>query len=412
MSKRFFFIAVAALLFLFQTAHAQRQSVFILPQTTDPNISTNLNNHYVSINRGVAPKNRLFVFFPGTGGVAANQQEINRTAADLGLHAINLTYPNDEAVNELCGGLNTNLDCYANVRLEIKDGIDRTTLVNVNRANSIENRLIKLLIHLRAQSPNDNWGQFLIDDANLDWSKIVVSGHSQGGGHAGIIGRYHAVARVIMFSAMDFNGRTNSPANWIAMPNTTPNASSPDKFRGFSHTRDEMVNFTLLSNRIWTAYGMPQFGAIVNIDGTNPPYNNTHSLTSDLECENFHGCVVVDARLVRQNGIPVYKPVWEYLLSNITAAPLSLTSIGFSRAGQITNRPPVGITTKYYKIVITGNGFDATSKVRINNIETSTEFISETELRVTLPAGKFGRVGGTTVQIRNQNGTISNTISF
>lgn len=411
--SKFFITGVFSLLFSFQIINAQRQSVFILPQTTDANISTNLNNHYVSITRGIAPKNRLFVFFPGTGGVAANQQEINRTAADLGFHAINLTYPNDEAVNELCGGLNTNLDCYANVRLEIKDGADRSPLVNVNRANSIENRLIKLLIYLRTQSPNDNWGQFLIDDANLNWSKIVVSGHSQGGGHAGIIGRYHSVARVVMFAAMDFNGRANSPANWIAQPNTTPNATSPDKFWGFSHQRDEQVNFTLLSNRIWTAYAMPQFGAVVNVDQTNPPYTNTHSLTSNIECENFHGCVVVDARLVRQNGIPVYKPVWEYLLSNITAAaPLSLTSIQFLRAGQSVNRPPVGITTKYYKIIITGNGFDQTSKARINNIETTTEFITTTELRATLPAGKTGRIGGASLQIQNENGATSNILSF
>lgn len=411
MHKSNLLTAVFALVFLSQIAAAQRQSVFIAPQTTDPNISTNLNNHYVSINRGVTAKNLLFVFFPGTGGIASNQQEINKTAADLGYHAINLTYPNDEAVNELCGGLNTNLDCYANVRLEIKDGTDRTNLVSVNRANSIENRIIKLLVYLRTQSPNDNWGQFLIDDSTINWSKIVVSGHSQGGGHAGIIGRFHSVARIVMFAAMDFNGRANSPANWIAAPNTTPNASSPDKFWGFSHQRDEMVNFTLLSNRIWTAYGMPQFGAIVNVDAATPPYSNTHSLTSDAECDNFHGCVVVDARLVRQNGVPIYKPVWEYLLSNV-AAPLNLTAIQFLRAGQIVNRPNVGTTTKFFQLSVQGGTFDQTSKILINGIEAETEFVTAAELRAKLPAGKFKRIGGASVQIRNQNGSISNVLSY
>lgn len=411
MNKSKLFVALFALCLFFQAALAQRRSGFVAPQTTDPNISTNLNNHYVSINRSVTPKNHLFLFFPGTGGVASNQQEINNTAADLGFHAINLTYPNDEAVNSLCGGLNTDLNCYANVRLEIKDGSDRSPLVSVSRANSIENRVIKLLIYLRNQFPNDNWGQFLINDSTLDWSKIVVSGHSQGGGHAGIIGRYHAVARVVMFAAMDFNGRANAPANWIALPDSTPNASSADKFWGFSHQRDEMVNFTLLSTRIWTAYGIPQFGAVVNVDAANPPYNNTHSLTSDLECDNFHGCVAVDARLVRQNGVPVYKPVWEYLLSGLNA-PLSLSSIGFLRAGQTVLRPPVGISTKYYRIIVNGGAFDATSKVFVGGIETETEFVSANELRATLPAGKIGQVGGTSVQIRSQNGAVSNVLSF
>lgn len=130
-----------------QTAYAQRQSILVAPQTTDPSITTNLNNHYVSVNRGVAQKNQLFLFFPGTDGLAFNYLQVNNTAVDLGFHAINLNYPNDEAVNTLCGGTNTNLDCYGNVRLEIKDGFDRSNLVSVNGADSIENRLIKLLIY-------------------------------------------------------------------------------------------------------------------------------------------------------------------------------------------------------------------------------------------------------------------------
>ncbi len=403
-----------AILFLFvfsQIVAAQRQSVLIAPQTTDPNISTNLNNHYVSINRSLTPKNQLFVFFPGTGGVAFNYLEINNTAADLGFHAVNLTYPNDDAVNSLCGAPNTNLDCYANVRLETKDGTDRTPLVNVSRPNSIENRLIKLLIYLRNQAPNDNWGQFLINDSTLDWSKIIVAGHSQGGGHAGIIGRFHRVVRVIMLAAMDFNGPTNSPANWIALPATTPNASTSDKFWGFAHTRDEQVNFTLLSTRIWTVYGMLNHGAIVNVDNAAPPYNNTHSLTSNIECENFHGCIAADARLVRQNNVPVFKPVWEYLLSN-TAPPLNINSIEFLRTEQTINLLPVGVSTKYYRVLIEGNGFDASSKAVINGIETETEFVSANTLRAKLPAGKTRSVGRSILQIRGLNGAISNIFNF
>lgn len=322
--RKFFYIII---LFLSITdiVVAQRQSTLILPQTTDPGITTNLNNHFVSINRSVTQKNQLFVFLPGTGGVAINTREINWTAADLGFHAINLTYPNDEAINDLCSAT-ADLDCYANARLEVLDGINRSTLVDVSRANSIENRLIKLLIYLRTQSPNDNWGQFLINDSTLDWSKIIITGHSQGGGHAAIIGRYHAVARVIMFAAMDFNARSNSAANWIAQPNTTPNASPPDRFWGFSHTRDDQVNFTLLTNRIWPAYGMPSFGAITNVDTLAPPYSNTHSLTTDLDCEVTHGCIVVDARLSRlRDGTPIYKPVWEYLLSNTVTFSASIS---------------------------------------------------------------------------------------
>ncbi len=409
---KLFLLLFIGCLSLTQSVFSQRVSRFIAPQTTDSSITTNLNNHYVSINNSVPSKNQLFFFLPGTTAVAFNYLEINNTAADLGFHSINITYPNDQAVNSLCNlNGNTNLNCFSDIRLETIDGTNRTNLVNINRANSIENRIIKLLIHLRTQFPNENWGQFLIDDNNINWSKIVISGHSQGGGHAGIIGRYHSVVRVIMFASMDFNGPSNSVANWIAQPNSTPNASAPDKFWAFSHQQDDMVNFQILSNRIWTAFGMPQFGSIINVDNVSTPYNNTHQLTTSLLCEEPHGCIVGDVRLTRlPDGTPVYKPVWQYLLSN-TTSPLNLSNINYLRNGNSVN-PILGITTKYYKLSLSGNGFDATSKVFINNQEVETEFISTNELKAKLPAGIIRRAGSSTVKVRNQNGFESNQINF
>jgi para-nitrobenzyl esterase len=297
----------------------QRQSYFILPKDTDSEITTNLEPHYAALNKSVPARNQLFLFFPGTGVKPHMYQQIINTAADLGFHAIALNYPNDRAVNgpTLCGGTNTDLDCYAKVRLEIKDGTDRTPLVTITRANSIENRLIKLLLYLHARFPNDGWGQYLEDDLSIRWSSIVVSGHSQGGGHAGIIGRYHLVARVVMFAAMDYNARAGRPANWIALPSSTPNATPPERFYGFSHQRDQGVNFAILSTQIWPAYGMDAFGPVVNVDDTAPPYHNSHMLTSNLEApaRNYHNCIVVDQYLtLLPDGTPVYKPVWEYLL--------------------------------------------------------------------------------------------------
>ena len=172
-----------------------------------------------------------------------------------------------------------------------------------------------------------------------------------------------------------------------------------------------MVNFTTLSTRVWTAYGMSNFGAVVNVDNAAPPFNNTHSLTSNFECTNFHGCIAADARLIRVNGVPVYKPVWEYLLSN-TVAPLSVSALAFERAGQTVNRPPVGLSTKYFRVVINGNGFDSNTRAVINGIETETELVSQTMLRAKLPAGKMGAVGRSVLQVRGLNGALSNSLNF
>lgn len=308
---------VASLLAGGRTVYAQRQSSFVLPQETDAQMDTDLEAHYVVQNPSVARRNQLFLFLPGTGAVPRFYQEISNLAADLGYHVVNLNYPNSQAVGTLCGGLNADLDCYGKVRQEVIDGTDRTPLVNVNRANSIENRLIRLLLYLRSRSPGDGWGQYLNADHSLNWTVFVVGGHSQGGGHAGLLGRYHLVSRVIMLAAMDFNTRANALANWIALPATTPNATPADRFFGFAHQRDEMINYTILSTRAWPAYGMNSYGGVVNVDQTPPPYHNSHSLNSNLEIPGdfFHGAIVADPRLVRQpDGSPLYRPVWEYLL--------------------------------------------------------------------------------------------------
>ncbi len=397
-------------------AYAQRQTYLIPPKDTDSEITTDLESHYAALDKSAPPKNQMFLFFPGTGGTPFFQQQLSNTAADLGFHVISLNYPNDRAVNrDLCVGPDADLDCYAKVRLEIKDGIDRTPLLNITRANSIENRLIKLLVYLRGRFPDDGWGQYLTNDNTINWSSIVVSGHSQGGGHAGIIGRYHLVARVVMFAAMDYSGREMKAANWIAMPDSTPNATPGERFYGFSHQRDEAVNFAILSTQVWPAYGMNAFGPVVNVDDTAPPYSNTNSLTSNLNTPtgNYHGSVAVDRNLALEaDGTPVYKPVWEYLLSNTTQddGPPAIASVQILKKGKPVDHLVAGAKAKKFRINLAGSGFVVGSKALIDGTEAGTALTSSTELTVKLPFKKVPDAGVITVQVRNTDGQVSNIL--
>ncbi len=299
---------------------AQRESLFVQPKETDSQIDRALEAHYVAFNKSSKPRNQLLLFFPGTGAIPRLYQEFSNAAADLGFHVVNLRYVNDQAVNTLCGGTNTDLDCYEKVRLEIIDGTERTPLVNVNRTNSVENRLIKLIQYLHQNYPNDHWAQFLSTNGSIKWESIVTAGHSQGGGHAAILGKYHKLARVIMFAAMDFNGRVRQPAHWIGSNNATPSSD----YYAFSHQRDQSVNYTTLSTMVWPQYGLDAFGPPMNVDTTTAPYSNSHALTSNMDTPsgNYHSMIATDPFLVkRSDGTPVYKPVWEYLLSTTNSAP-------------------------------------------------------------------------------------------
>ncbi len=340
MGKRW--VGVLLLLALWSAGSGQCavREQFVAPDSTDPEIREFLSPHFVAWRRQDAAdpqgaaRGELFVFFAGTGGRPLDYREIVRTAAELGYHAIGLSYKNPDAINTLCGGLNRNLDCYGDARMEVIDGIDRSPLVDVSRANSIENRLRKLLLRLQADHPGDGWQQYL-DGSQITWARTVLAGHSQGGGHAGILGKTRRVRRVLMFAAMDWSGLLQRPANWITAPSATP----PAAFRAFTHEADEFVRFSTLLTHIWPALGMDVYGAPQRVEDGPPPYRS-HSLYSNRAATsgNHHGAIVTDARLDRlPDGRPVYRPVWEHLLAEEEAAgPVAHVSAASFQAGPVT----------------------------------------------------------------------------
>ena len=85
--------------------------------------------------------------------------------------------------------------------MEIITGEDRSGLISVNRANSIENRLLRLVMYLKANRPGEGWDSFLANGKELKWENIVLTGQSQGGGHAPLMAKHRKVARVIMYSS-------------------------------------------------------------------------------------------------------------------------------------------------------------------------------------------------------------------
>lgn len=288
----------------------------IPPNLTDPAITTYLDNH-VAINPapGVTARQGLFVFLVGTGGRPENQQLILATGAARGYHAIGLMYPNTPSVGSLCGN-SADDEAFWNVRQEIITGQNLSPLITVFPTECIEHRLIALLDRLAWHYPAEGWGEFLVD-GQPDWAKITVGGHSQGGGHAAVIGKLHAVARVVCLSSpADWRNIPDTPATWYARPGATP----VDRVFGFSHLQDELVTWPQLT-LIWTALGLDAFGASVSVDGAAAPYSGSHRLTTDIAHATaplypspFHSATVVDLVTPKlPDGSPAYRPVWVHL---------------------------------------------------------------------------------------------------
>jgi hypothetical protein len=280
------------------------------PSDTDPAIDNWTDPHLVAFDPEAPPRNRLFLFFCGSYGIPARQSLITRLAARMGYHAINLCYPNAWTVGGLCRG-SRDPHCHEQVRLQVFDGRPRSDLVYFAPANAITNRLTKLLAYLHARMPEQGWSRYLSEGA-MDWSSMVVAGHSQGGGQAAIIGKTETVERVVMLAAPVDRGRADQPhAPWLGRAGATP----ASRYFGFLHRHDPGFDQIQIA---WKALGMDAGGGLVSVDDVQPPYAASQRLVTDItevHRGRYHGSVVQD-RITPQDdwGRPLFEPVWRYLL--------------------------------------------------------------------------------------------------
>ena len=284
----------------------------VTPSATDAAINT-ADEPHVAINPSpsVTAAGRLFVFLPGTGALPAQYRMILRVGAAHGYHAIGLNYANPTAVGVLCAD-DTDAECFWDVRREVISGTNTSALLDVSPANSIESRLQRLVAFLDRQYPTEGWGQYLTS-GSIVWSKVVISGHSQGGGHAGVLTKLYAMSRVCLFSSpADWRLVANLPATWNVRANVTDAALQ----FGFTHVQDQLVPYTHLRD-IWQAMGLGAFGAPVNADVQLPPYGSSHQLNTTATPVingSYHGSTVVDAATPKTaQGAAVFEPVWTYL---------------------------------------------------------------------------------------------------
>ena len=287
----------------------------ITPSTTDKAIDSFDLPHHVYINRKVKPRKQLVVFLPGTGGDGRGGRLISQTAADLGYHAVSLSYPS--SVPAAICQRETDIDCFEKFRMEIITGEDRSGLISVNRANSIESRLLKLVLYLKGKAPADGWENFIDAKGELRWENLVLTGQSQGGGHAPLMAKFNKVARVIMYSSpKDYDVQRGRPAAWYASGKTPI-----DRFFSFNHMQDKQGCDYKQQLEILRTLGSYKFGEPVNVDTARPSYNNSRILVTNhpgttVTSAEAHTMIMGDSRTPRgADGALLFKPVWIYMLT-------------------------------------------------------------------------------------------------
>ena len=282
-------------------------------QVTDPNISFELANHHSFYNPLCTSKNTLLFYMVGTINSPKNDLLFTKMAANHGYHVISLKYINNKSATSICSNDN-DTTCYENFH---KEGIFGTNLIpsiTIDTTNSILNRGEKLLQYLNTNFPTENWGQYLSGN-KINWTKVIVAGHSQGSGQAAYLGHIFPVQRVLMFSGPNEHmDNYNRIAPWFGVNNITTDSN----YYSFGNINDE-VGFDK-QILVWNKLGMNNYGDTINVNNNACPYNYSRMLFTDSfftigQITPNHNSTMVDQFTpIDGNGSPIYQDVWKYML--------------------------------------------------------------------------------------------------
>jgi hypothetical protein len=246
----------------------------------------------------------LLVFLPATRAVPQDYTRFLDTAHAAGLSVLGLAYSNlGPSLAKSCG---PDMACYGDMLANRFDGTRPTRFSEVGAGDGILGRLHDALAYLSTRDPAGDWQRYR-DGDGVRWNRLVLAGHSQGGGEAAYIAHLHAVRGVLMFSAPaeSLDGHT---ADWLSMPSATPTS----RFWGLDDQRDMYAPRVVAT---WRALGV----------GTGAPAllpNGAHGLITTLPLGDggqSHARVVSDRTPLDADGRPVLEPVWRWMLSRVNS---------------------------------------------------------------------------------------------
>lgn len=257
---------------------------------TDPSIPVARGPSLAIVDDAATPNGYLLLSLGGTNSYPKDFTAFDKLAASKGYSVLALDYPNT-VITTSCKNSPQPDPCTL-FREEIVTGAQVSNLVEVDRANSIENRLGALLRYQAEQDP-EHYSHFL-REGQPDWSKIVVVGHSQGSGHAGYLAKKHPMKAAILLAGPQ-DTTAAGPASWMSAPSETP----ADRYLSFTH-RDDFFDSSSQIAAVRLLREDPKAQPTL-VDHQNP---NRPIVMSEAEVRDPHMSVIT----------PQFEDVWSGLL--------------------------------------------------------------------------------------------------
>lgn len=272
-------------------AHAEPRSLPVAPHATEARLAVGEPPHWVVYDPAVDEP--LLVWLPGTQGKPGDgSRPLLRAMREAGFRVIGLSYRNDNAVGQVCSGprLRDGPDCPAQMRQQRVWGDAPRPPIDDRPIDAIVPRLTALLRHLARQDTAGRWEAYLQGDEPR-WRRIVVAGHSQGGGMAAFLAQTREVAGVLDFSGGWDRAPDGGLANWYRRASVTP----PERWHASFHVQEGAADLLLQSYR-----------------ALQVPATQIHALDGPVRTgRDAHGEGIAD---------PAYAPVWRQMLTALRAA--------------------------------------------------------------------------------------------
>ncbi|GAA4266879.1 BPSS1187 family protein [Frondihabitans peucedani] len=266
----------------------------------------------------------LLLFLPATGHVPNNYRKFLTVAAEQGYHVLGLDFWNQgKSVAKTCG---VDARCYTEVQRNRFNGYGPSRFSKVDEANSVLARLHAALDYLVKHDPDGGWDQYTTDES-IHWNRIVVAGHSQGGGEAAYIAHRTRVLGQLTFASPIITDE-DTRASWLRQKGKTPTSV----MYGFDD-RDDIYYPRIEAS--WRELGMGRHPLTARVpvpSATTAKTVHTLVTTADIGDPHLsHLRTITDLTPMTSKGRPLFLPVWEWMLRAVYPTP-SADEKGVSRA--------------------------------------------------------------------------------
>ena len=193
-----------------------------------------------------------------------------------GLHAIQVHYANGwfGKLSRLAPASDDKF--LGKIRLEAATGEDFSDAVDIPKPDGMQERAFQFVKWLAKENPQGRWEHFLAENGEgLRWDRVIMAGSSHGSTTAARFAIHQRVDRVVMFC-----GPRDQQETWQGLTSATPS----NRFFGFSHVLDGGWTGNHYC-RSWELLGLHKYGAIVNVDESQPPFGNTRRLITAADVE-------------------------------------------------------------------------------------------------------------------------------